>query len=43
MRQRAVYNEKGRVFPKANYIAIEGQSNVALRALEKAQAEGMET
>lgn len=29
-------------FPKANYIAIEGQSNVALRALEKAQAEGME-
>ena len=28
--------------PSANYIAIEGQSNVALRALEKAQAEGME-
>ena len=28
--------------PSANYIAIEGQSNVALRALEKAQAEGMD-
>ena len=28
--------------PSANYKAIEGQSNVALRALEKAQAEGME-
>ena len=28
--------------PSAYYIAIEGQSNVALRALEKAQAEGME-